>query len=203
MNKIDSFRGEYEFLSNFSPSLVVVDGEIYATIEHAFQAAKTDDPTLKTNIRNAATPKEAKRLGRSVQLIKDWDQRRLDVMASLVNQKFDTHLDLKIKLLLTGDAELVEGNTWKDRYWGVTQDGVGENHLGKILMRTRDSLRAREGGALSVFYAFLNKNELGFMGDKFKDAIDLLRKVLDDPNSSTLLDGWDSCQVTDLVESLK
>lgn len=35
-----------------------------------------------------------------------------------------------------GDAELIEGNTWGDRIWGVC-DGVGENRLGKILMRVR------------------------------------------------------------------
>jgi predicted NAD-dependent protein-ADP-ribosyltransferase YbiA (DUF1768 family) len=39
----------------------------------------------------------------------------------------------------TGDAELVEGNTWNDRFWGVCR-GKGRNELGRILMRVRTGL---------------------------------------------------------------
>ncbi len=59
--------------------------------------------------------------------------------------KFTQNPDLLSKLLATGDAELIEGNTWGDRVWGVDlYRGAGENHLGKILMRIRDELR--DGG---------------------------------------------------------
>ena len=54
--------------------------------------------------------------------------------------KFTQNPGLLDKLLATGDAELVEGNTWGDQVWGVC-DGVGENHLGKTLMRIRSELR--------------------------------------------------------------
>lgn len=50
------------------------------------------------------------------------------------------HSDLRKKLLATGDAELVENNTCGDVFWGIC-DGVGENHLGKILMLVRDRLK--------------------------------------------------------------
>lgn len=36
-------------------------------------------------------------------------------------------------------AELVESNTWGDRFWGV--DHAGENWLGRVLMETRTQLR--------------------------------------------------------------
>lgn len=48
--------------------------------------------------------------------------------------------ELKEMLLATGDEELVEGNYWHDTIWGVC-DGVGENHLGKMLMEIREDLR--------------------------------------------------------------
>lgn len=32
----------------------------------------------------------------------------------------------------------MEENNWGDKFWG-TVNGVGENHLGKILMRIRDN----------------------------------------------------------------
>ena len=35
------FKGEYAFLSNFYPSTFILDGKIYPTVEHYFQAQKT------------------------------------------------------------------------------------------------------------------------------------------------------------------
>ena len=62
-------------------------------------------------------------------------------MRSLLAQKFRLGQPLGLRLIATGDAELVEGNTWGDRYWGVV-DGVGENRLGELLMDRRAELRA-------------------------------------------------------------
>jgi hypothetical protein len=47
---------------------------------------------------------------------------------------------LKQLLLATGDKELIEGNTWGDTFWGVC-NGIGQNHLGKILMAKRTELK--------------------------------------------------------------
>ena len=84
-------------------------------------------------------------------------------MFKLVQAKFQQHPDLKMRLLATGDAVLVEGNTWNDVVWGVNQNGVGENHLGKILMRIRDEIRAVEGDFKTVFSKFLDSQGLGFV----------------------------------------
>jgi len=58
----------------------------------------------------------------------------------MLRLKFTKHESLKEKLLATGDEELVEGNDWNDRVWGKV-DGVGENHLGRLLMKIRAELR--------------------------------------------------------------
>lgn len=168
---INDFRGENEYLTNFYPSIVVVDNEAYPTVEHAFQAAKTDDLTLKAKIRSASTAREAKKIGSTVPLIQDWDQKRLDVMASLVNQKFTEHLDLKLRLLATGNRELIQGNTYKDRFWGQDQSGVGENHLGKILMAVRAQIRAAEGTSLQVLVKFLQDRKLNDMTSKLEALV--------------------------------
>ena len=55
-----------------------------------------------------------------------------------MRQKFSKS-PFKEMLLSTGEEELIEGNTWNDRFWGVC-DGMGENNLGKILMAVRESL---------------------------------------------------------------
>lgn len=72
--KIDSFTGEYRFLSNFYPAEIELDGEVYQTLEAAFQARKTLDPGERAKIRTAKTPGEAKRLGRRVTLVPDWEK---------------------------------------------------------------------------------------------------------------------------------
>lgn len=47
------------------------------------------------------------------------------VMCSVCRAKFTQNPDLFKKLLDTSDAELVEGNTWEDKVWGVC-NGEGE-----------------------------------------------------------------------------
>lgn len=139
---IEEFRGRHRFLSNFFPvdfGVVLDDGETYPTIEHAYQAAKTFSPAQRTLIRISETPGEAKRYGRKVTLRTDWDAVKDDIMLDLVRQKF-ANAQLRELLLDTGEAELVEGNDWGDTYWGKYA-GVGQNKLGKILMRVRSEIR--------------------------------------------------------------
>jgi ribA/ribD-fused uncharacterized protein len=139
---IDSFQGEYRFLSNFYPAETVFEGITYPTSEHAYQAAKSLDPAERQKIAALPTPAEAKRAGRALPKLRDdWEQAKFDVMERCVRDKFTRHADLRDKLLATGDAELIEGNTWGDRIWGV-YEGQGENHLGRILMKVRAELRA-------------------------------------------------------------
>ena len=132
---IDSFTGEYEWLSNFYPSEIKINGITYATVEHAYQEAKTLDPEEREAIRTAETPGRAKRLGQKCTVREDWEKIKYGIMLDLVRRKFDTG-DFLAKLRDTGDQEIVEGNTWGDTYWGVC-DGIGDNKLGKILMWVR------------------------------------------------------------------
>ena len=138
--KIDSFQWKYRFLSNFYPAKVILAGDEYPTVEHAYQAAKTTNVAERDTIRGVARPGEAKKLGKLISTRDSWNQIKLNVMKDLVQQKFFKHRDLKRRLLDTKDSELIEGNWWGDRFWGVCE-GEGENHLGKILMEVRDSLR--------------------------------------------------------------
>lgn len=88
------------------------------------------------------SPKDAKRRGRNVKLRADWDAVKDGIMEEIVRAKFTQNKDLGEKLLATGDAVLIEGNTWNDRYWGVDiKTGAGHNHLGKIIMKIRTELK--------------------------------------------------------------
>lgn len=133
-----------EFLSNFFPSPVNLDGVTYPTVEHAYQAAKTRNPYERDQIRCCTTPGQAKRMGRTVTLRPDWPQLRLVVMEDLLRQKFG---DVVFKALLinTGDEPIIEGNRWHDNFWGACscancRPKVKLNHLGKLLMKIRAEL---------------------------------------------------------------
>lgn len=141
MKTINSFRGKHAFLSNFSHYPARFEDIDYPTAENAFQAAKSLNPKVRERFTEI-TPSEAKRLGRSVPLRQDWNRIRINVMTGIVRDKFTRNPDLKRLLLATGDAILIEGNTWGDRFWGVDErTGEGENHLGLILMDIREELK--------------------------------------------------------------
>lgn len=131
--------GEYGYLSNFYPSRIYIDNKWYATVEHAYQAAKTYDETEIKRIRQAKTPAEAKRLGQKVELRSDWDLRKKFFMKECLIAKFTQHHELRQKLLDTGIEQLVEDSPI-DYYWGCGSDGTGKNVLGKLLMEIRKEL---------------------------------------------------------------
>ena len=137
---IDKFRGKYWFLSNFYESPIEDENIIYPTVEHYFQAQKTLNREEKLKIAKASKPAKAKKMGRQVNLRKDWEDIKLQVMEKALRLKFQDPA-LCEKLIATGDEELVEGNPWGDRYWGVC-NGSGKNKLGKLLMKIRKELQA-------------------------------------------------------------
>jgi hypothetical protein len=139
--EINSFRDDYYFLSNFSPSFIEYDGNYYHTVEHAYQAQKTLDPEARWRFCIAGdigTSSRAKAVGGAVLLRPDWEAVRLGIMEDLLRIKFQD-AKLRVKLIATRQAKLTEGNYWNDVFWGVCK-GVGENHLGKLLMKIRKEI---------------------------------------------------------------
>ena len=136
------------FLDNFYPQpvMLVPDQDwprlkwAARTVEHAFQAMKTTDLDVRNGIIHTDHAADAKAWGNTVSKREDWNDIRFELMFRLVNQKFRESMRLRTKLILTGDREIVEGNTWNDRLWGQCPVGVGENWLGCILMRVRQDI---------------------------------------------------------------
>lgn len=138
---IDRFEGEWRFLSNFALCRIVLDDVTYPSVEHAYQAAKSFDPAHRA-MCHMCTAGTAKTLGRRVVVRPDWESIKLDVMYGFLRQKFAPGTLMLPGLLRTGDAMLIEGNDWGDRYWGVC-NGQGANMLGQLLMDVRAERRAR------------------------------------------------------------
>jgi len=147
-NMILQFRGEYEWLSNFYQCEVEYEGELYPSVENAYQAAKTYQFNRK-RFKNCS-PSEARKLGKRIPMEYGFDSRKIKIMKQLLISKFTRNPELKEKLLTTGNAILVEGNTWGDKFWGVDLNSPckeceygyeGKNMLGKLLMEVREELR--------------------------------------------------------------
>jgi N-glycosidase YbiA len=137
---IDSFSGEYRWLSNFW----IHDLVRQLSVEHHYQAAKTTNFQDWLLVMSAETPAKAKKYtkpieygGRISGIRPDWKEVRVPLMEQFTREKYATNADLRNRLLDTQGSLLIEGNTWNDTFWGVC-NGVGENNLGKILMRVRD-----------------------------------------------------------------
>jgi ribA/ribD-fused uncharacterized protein len=130
------------FLGNFHPCKINLWGMQFKCAEAAYQAAKfaPNRHYMKQfeNIDGEAAWQKGGQLSQqlSPQQVADFRQRNLDVMAEVIQAKFNQNPKLKELLLATGNAYLVE-HTHRDGYWGDKGDGSGQNWLGRILMQER------------------------------------------------------------------
>jgi len=142
-SRIIKFEKRFAFLSNFYYQDIEFDGHVYLSAEHLFQAIKSEDIDVRAEIRGLATPRQAKKMGRAITLRKDWEEIKDVVMYIVVDEKFKQNERLHTMLAnKTAGYDLVEGNWWHDNYWGdcscdKCKDVLGQNKLGKILMKVR------------------------------------------------------------------
>ena len=142
LEAITVFDGEFAFLSNFFPCQIMFEGRIFQGSEHLFMSFKQESEEWKDICASSKfTPGQIKRKARKIELRSDWEEIKVDCMRKAVMAKFSQSIDLKEKLLATGERQLVEGTTWGDTFWGIClKTSEGENMLGKILMEVRTSL---------------------------------------------------------------
>lgn len=141
MKQIKEFKDKYEFLSNFYPVTIKLDGLLFPSVEHAFVAAKTLNINERKAIQLLDTPGKAKRFGRNIELREDWEDVKEEFMFNFLLQKFQ-YLKNTVDLFNTENSELIESNTWHDNEWGScicsNCGDKGKNKLGKLLMKVRD-----------------------------------------------------------------
>jgi|GEM_PF-86358 len=137
-----SLNQPYGEFSNFARYPIVLEGKVWPTTEHYFQAKKFAGTAYEERVRHAAGPREAADLGRdrTLPLRSDWEQVKDQVMLTALRAKFSQHDYLSDLLLSTSEASLVE-HTSHDSYWGDGGDGSGRNMLGKLLVQVRKELR--------------------------------------------------------------
>lgn len=145
-NYILGFQGKHRFLSNFYPASITIDNFQWPTTQHYYQAMKTNDLNIREIIRNLKTPHETKQYGKNITPPSNWHDISLDIMYKAVLAKFSQYQNLKERLLNTKDLIIIECNNWGDTFWGMTYNSkteqyIGENKIGQILMKVREQLK--------------------------------------------------------------
>ena len=143
--RLDSFTGDFAFLSNFYLQPFQMGGKTYRSGEHAYQALKMTTASDHDLVRSVLHPYTAKQVARTLPIHPRWDEFRVQAMSMVLQAKFGGDRQMKGMLLATRDWTLVEGTDgWGDTFWGQTF-GQGENHLGKELMALRATWRREPG----------------------------------------------------------
>jgi len=137
--KVNDPYGEF---SNFASSPIVLEAQVWQTVEHYFQASKFEDFRIGDAIRLMKSPMDAAMEGRNRanKLKSNWEEIKNGVMYKGLTAKFKQNPKLKKLLLETANMTIIE-HTANDSYWADGGDGSGTNMLGILLMRVREELR--------------------------------------------------------------
>lgn len=145
--RIGFYTREFYVLDNFSAFQVDWQGRRWATVEHAYQAAKFLDkaPEVVDLIQDARSAHDAKKIARSHadKVPEKWDEIKVAIMEDICLNKLLQHPYVMKKLLDTGDLEIVEDSP-DDDFWGWGPNRDGQNVSGKIWMALRERLRSGE-----------------------------------------------------------
>ena len=125
---IEKFEGRWRFLSNFYECEIEHQGIIYKSVEAFYVAMKCNNEQMingkhytigdfREMISHIPSPGIVKKIGKQIQIRKDWVDKRLDFMNWAVREKFKNE-ELKELLLSTEDMTLIEGNVWHDNFYG-------------------------------------------------------------------------------------
>jgi ribA/ribD-fused uncharacterized protein len=139
------YEQEFYVLSNFSAFCLLWKREFFYTSEAAYHWEKFPDHQAgQIEIQTAHSAHEALKIARKYKnfVRSDWNEVRVPIMKSILQQKVVQHEYVHKKLLETGDRELIE-DSWRDDFWGWGPNKDGKNQLGKLWMEIREELRTQ------------------------------------------------------------
>lgn len=140
---INHFRDEYSWLSNMQLVDIKLRGRVFPSVEHAYCSEKNNDAEWKDMCADRdLSSAGVKKMSKEIKLRDDWDDVKLLVMEHCLKLKFNQE-PFRTKLIETGNQNIVEGNYWNDLFWGVdikVTPNIGENHLGRLIMKIRNNL---------------------------------------------------------------
>lgn len=143
MEKITDFSNQYSFLNNDHICLVHYDGLLYASVTHAFQAARTLSESTREQISKIHDIETMYELVENIEDPPEWNKNRVRIMEILIRDKFRRNHILRQRLSETGTAQLqnsYQESSPSNLFWGTINDR-GDNTIGKILMKVRSDIQ--------------------------------------------------------------
>lgn len=139
------YEHEYYVFSNFSAFAIEWKGHLCMTTEHAYHTEKFEDEEIKKEIRATRSAHDSQKVSHAYKekYRADWNDVKLGIMKSILQEKVLQHPYVKKKLLESGDRILVE-DSWRDDFWGWGPNKDGKNMLGKLWMEVREEVRKQE-----------------------------------------------------------
>lgn len=139
VQSIGMWTGDHHFSNTYTCQLVI-DGITYRSVEHAYQAMK--HPHLASIILEEVDPEKVPNILIDEPDPEGWDQQKLDVMYQLINAKVRQNKNV-YKMLMASRGWLIYEDDPSDNtsFWGIAQNGMGENWVGRILMEIRYELQ--------------------------------------------------------------
>lgn len=115
----------------------------YQSAESAFQASRCREPSDRrvfADLDGIGNGYQAKKLICQFSSTDEYTEQSIADMIDIVSDKFYRNPELLDKLFSTGNADIINGNDWHDRFWGVDRKtGTGRNWLGLILQTVRNT----------------------------------------------------------------
>ena len=157
-NSITPFKSPKNALTNFWEVDVHMDGQTFKSAEHAYLwyfCIELNEPGVAERVFNASTATQAKTISRELHDGRDfssWSAKKLSIMKNVLCAKAKSSNNFCKILLNTGDKYLVEAT--RDTFYGAgltphlcrttnPKMHPGQNHLGKLLMELRATLRLK------------------------------------------------------------
>ncbi|HUD20570.1 MAG TPA: NADAR family protein [Candidatus Saccharimonadales bacterium] len=144
---IGFYEREFYPFSNFSSFSIRWRDRLWQTSEHAYQAAHFFEtaPDLVELIFHSPSAHAAFKIAKAYvdRAPANWEEIKVGIMEDICRHKLQQHPYVERKLRQTLDLPLVEDST-KDACWGWGPNRDGRNELGKIWMKLRAELYAKD-----------------------------------------------------------
>ena len=150
VNESEAFkftRGQWGERSNFAPikNGMWLANARWTTSEALYQALKGERPNQQILIARAPTPRDAKRIGRSIAMRSDWEEIKIEAMRLTLVAKWLCETSRLRESLSRSRLPYIVEESSRDAWWGARRQGVvfvGENVLGQLLMELRSGTPA-------------------------------------------------------------
>ena len=136
------------YFSPYTAHAIEINGVVFPTVEHAYQCQRYKDQNIINEIlsaRSAVKAWETSSKYKHLQIPEFKDENhKLKIMKWLMELKTEQHEEIKKALIDSGDLEIVKHIVTYppgDGFWDDGVDGTGLNHMGKMWMEIRESIK--------------------------------------------------------------